>query len=255
MVDGAVEHATTASALRTLSPRVMARVAGALYVVIIVGGAFAQLAVRDRLIVARDAAATARNILEHEFLYRAGFAVEVFYLLCLVPLTLLLYELFRVVHRRLALAMSVFAAIGAAVQAVILVAHYAPLIFLGRAAALQAFTAEQREAAALLSLRFFDYGYMVALAFFGCFCVILGYLIVRARFFVRLIGVLLAVEGALYLTNSFAHFLAPAVGARVFPFLLVSGIAEVSFGLTLLVYGVNVERWRRARATQLAPAA
>jgi hypothetical protein len=48
----------------------------------------------------------------------------------------------------------------------------------------------------------------------------------------------------LYLTNSFAHFVSPPVGARVFPFLVVSGIAEVSFCLWLLVVGVNVQRWK-----------
>lgn len=225
------------------SPRTLARIAGLLYLVIIAGGAFAQLGVRDRLIVARDAAATARNILEHELLYRAGFAVEVFYLLALVPLTFLLYELFKVVDRKTARAMALFAAIGAAVQAVILLAHYAPLILLGRAAYLDAFPPEQRQAAVLLSLRLFDFGYMIALAFFGCFCLLIGSLILRSTFFPRFVGVLMGIEGALYLTNSFAHFFDPAVGARVFPFLLLSGLAEVSFCLTLLSYGVNVQHW------------
>ncbi len=52
------------------------------------------------------------------------------------------------------------------------------------------------------------------------------------------------IAGLLYLTNSFAHFVSPPVGARVFPFLAVSGIAEVSFCLWLLVVGVNVQRWK-----------
>lgn len=230
-----------------LSPRVKARLAGFIYLIIIVGGIFAQIFVRDRLVVGGDPAATANNILTHELLYRLGFAVEVFYLLCGVPLKLFLYDIFKVVDRKLAIAMVLFAAIGAAVQAVILLAHYAPLLLLGKAGYLSAFSTAQLQAAAYLSLRIFDYGYMIALAFFGCFCVVAAYLILRSTFFPRWVAPLLAIEGILYLTNSFAHFIAPAVGERVFPFLAASGIAEVSFCLTLLIAGVNVQRWKEQR--------
>jgi hypothetical protein len=231
-----------------LSPAVMARLAGLLYLVIVAGGAFAQLGVRDGLVVAGDAAATARNIAGHELLYRAGFVIEVFYLLCSIPLKLLLYRIFSVVNRNLALAMILFAAVGTAIQGVILLAHYAPLVFLGEGAHLAAFTVQQREAAAYVALQLFDYGYMIALAFFGGFCLIIGYLVTRSTFFPRVVGLLLAIEGAAYLANSFGHFISPPFGARVFPFLLVSGVAELSFCLTLLIAGVNVSRWRSQRA-------
>jgi hypothetical protein len=234
-----------------LSARAKARIAGALYLIIIVGGAFAQLGVRERLVVSGDAAATAHNIVAHELLYRLGFAIEVFYLLCGVPLKFLLYDLFRVVNRNVALVMVLFAAIGAAIQGVMMLAHYAPLLFLGGAGYLGAFSAAQLQAAAYLSLRLFDYGYMIALAFFGCFCLLIGYLIVRSTFFPRLVGPLLAIEGVLYLTNSFAHFLAPAVGDQVYPFLKLSGIGEVSFCLCLLVVGVNASRWTTQAAEQV----
>lgn len=232
------EEATTG-----LSPMVKARIAGFLYLIIIVGGIFAQIFVRDRLMVSGDPAATLRHIAEHEFLYRLGFAVEVFYLLCGIPLAFLLYDIFKVVKRNLAVVMVLFAAVGAANQGVILLAHYAPLLFLGKSAYLNAFTGPQLEVAAYLSMRIFDFGYMIALAFFGCFCLVIGYLVFRATFFPRIVGLLLAIEGTLYLTNSFAHFLAPPIGARVFPFLAAAGIAEVSFCLCLLLVGVNGQKW------------
>jgi hypothetical protein len=230
-----------------LSPTAMARLAGVLYLIIVVGGAWAQLGVRNRLVVPGNAELTAGNIAQHELLYRLGFTVEVFYLLCGVPLKYFLYRLFGVVDRTLAIIMILFAAIGTAVQATILLAHYVPLILLGKAAYLAVFTGAQRAAGVFLSLQVFDYGYMTALAFFGCFCIVIGYLIVRCTFFPRVIGVLLITEGAAYLVNSFGHFVSPPFGARVFPFLLVSGIAELSFALTLLVRGVDGERWNVAQ--------
>lgn len=237
------------------SPLVKARIAGFIYLIIIAGGLFAQMFVRSRLVVSGDPAATARNISDHELLYRLGFSVEIFYLLCAIPLKFLLWDLFRAVSRNLALVMVLFAAVGAAVQAVILLAHYAPLVFLGGSDYLAAFTTAQLHAAAYLSLRIFDYGYMIALSFFGCFCLVIGYLILKSTFFPRFVGALLLIEGTLYLTNSFGHFVAPGFGARVFPFLFVSGIAELSFCLSLLIAGVNVHRWKeQAARTALRPA-
>jgi len=56
-----------------------------------------------------------------------------------------------------------------------------------------------------------------------------------------------------YLTNSFGHFVSPPFGARVFPFLLVCGIAEVAFALTLLVRGVDAERWNQSASENRWP--
>jgi hypothetical protein len=55
--------------IREASPRLKARIAGVLYLIIIVAASFAELFVRGRLVVGGDAGATATNILAHEPLY------------------------------------------------------------------------------------------------------------------------------------------------------------------------------------------
>jgi hypothetical protein len=225
------------------SLQLKARIAGALYLVVIVGGIFAELVVRGRLVVSGDAAATAHNILAHEFLYRCGFAVELFYLLCNVPLIVIFYDLFKVVNKNVALLDAIAGMISTAIEGVSLLAHYAPLILL-KSDRLGAFTAEQRQAAAFASLGFFEYGFAICLAFFAISCFSMGYLIYRSRLIPRFIGVLLAIEGGFYLLNSYSMFLAPKFAPRVFPFLAASAIAEISLCLWLLVMGVNVERWK-----------
>jgi hypothetical protein len=90
----------------------------------------------------------------------------------------------------------------------------------------------------------FEHGLAICLVFFGFDCLTLAYLILRSTFFPRLIGVLLAIEGLGYLINSFALFLAPGLQARIFPYFVTTGIAEVSLCLWLLVMGVNVPRWK-----------
>jgi hypothetical protein len=113
------------------SPRLYARIAGGLYLIVIVGGIFAEILVRGRLVVHGDAAATAHNILAHELLYRLGFAVEVFYCACNVPLALIFYNLFKVVNKNVSLLMVFFDLVVTAIESVSLLAHFAPLVFLG----------------------------------------------------------------------------------------------------------------------------
>lgn len=72
----------------------------------------------------------------------------------------------------------------------------------------------------------------------------MAYLIVHSKFFPRLIGVLLTIEGLGYLVNSFSLFLVPALEARIFPYFAATAIAEVALCLWLLVMGVNVQRWK-----------
>src|SRR3954470_15652698 len=67
------------------SPRRLARVAGALYLINIVGGAFAIGVVQARLFTL-DPATTAHNIRAHELLYRSGLAVHIVVTVTNVPL-------------------------------------------------------------------------------------------------------------------------------------------------------------------------
>jgi len=102
---------------------------------------------------------------------------------------------------------------------------------------------------ASLSLKSHSYGFGVSLIFFGCFCLVIGYLIFRSGYLPKALGVLMQIAGLSYLTNSFALILAPAVANRLFPAILVPAfIGEASLCLWLLAKGMNVEKWEeRAR--------
>src|SRR6266446_779574 len=224
------------------SPRTYARVAGLLYLIVIVAGIFAEIFVRGRLVVAHDAAATAHNIVAHALRYRLGFAAELIALSCNVPLALIFYELFKVVNRRVTLLAVFFSLVGTAIEGVDLLNHLAPLTLLGGGGYLSAIPAEQLQAQAYLSLRLFELGFAICLVFFGLFCVSLGYLIFRSGFLPRIIGVLLAFQGLCYLVNSFVGFLAPGMADLAFSVLAVSAVGEISLCLWLLVMGVNVPK-------------
>lgn len=230
------------------SPRVLSRIAGVLYLIIIAVGLFGEVFVRDRLIVAGDATATAANILSHESLWRFGIAAELFLLICGVVLTLIFLVLLRPVSRDLALLATFFNLVSVTLEAAYSLHLLAALFPLGKAEYLRAFEPEQLHAMASLSLKSHAYGFGVSLIFFGCFCLIAGYLIFRSGYLPKALGVLMQIAGLSYLTNSFALVLAPGFANRISPAVLVPAfIGEASLCLWLLVKGVNVEKWE-ARA-------
>jgi hypothetical protein len=227
------------------SPQLYARIGGVLYLIIIVVGIFDEAFVRNRIIVSGDATATAANIRSLESLWRFGIAAEFFLLICAVALTQIFFVLLRPVSRDLALLAVFFNLVSVAVEAAVQLYLLGALFPLGKAEYLRAFEPEQLYALASLSVKSHSYGFGVALIFFGCVCLILGYLIFRSGFLPKALGVLMQIAGLSYLTSSFALILAPTVAGR-FYFVMAGPalIGEASLCLWLIVKGVNAERWK-----------
>ena len=233
------------------SPRAFARVAGWLYLAVIVVGIYAEGFVRGRLVVSGDAAVTAQNILGSEGLWRGALAAELVMLIFYVAITLILYALLRPVDRNLSLLAAFFSLMGCAVLAFDELLNLAPLFLLGGAAYLKAFDTQQLQALALLSVRLFENGYVITMIFFGCYCTTIGYLIFRSGYFPKWLGILLEIGGLSYVVNGLIHFAAPAFASKMPDITVLGGIAELALCVWLIVMGVNVPKWKHAQ--QLAP--
>lgn len=225
------------------SPQIYARIAGVLYLIIIVLGMFAEV-VREQVVVSGDAGATARNILAHEMLYRLGFVADIVTFSCAIPLLLILYDFIKLVSARLALLAAFLNLVSIAIEGANMLNHFAPLIFLSGRHYLTVFTTEQLQVLAYLCLRFQSVGYNISLTVFGLFCIVTGYLIFRSTFLPPILGLLYAIAGVCYPINAFADFLFPALSGYLFPWILVPCfIGELAVCLWLLVMGVNVPKW------------
>ena len=223
-----------------------ARLAGALYLTIIIAALFAEVFVRDRLIVSGDAAATAQRIMGSELLYRAGSMIDLLVLFCDISLALLLYVLLKPVSNSLALLAAFFRLIFAAIAAVDGVLYFAPLILLHGGAFLNSFSVGQLQTLAMAALKLQSAGYNVALVFFGVHCVLIGVLIARSVLIPRVIGVLMAIAGTCYIVNSFNHFLPFGLSAPLYPYILLPGlVGEGALTLWLLIAGISPQRWDR----------
>lgn len=226
--------------IRGTSPRFTARIAGAFYLLTMLGGIFAQSFVSDRLVIAGDAAATATNILTHESLYRLGFAVFLVELACQITMTVLFYDLLKPVSRSVSLLAASLSLAGCVIKTVSRLFFIAPVSILGGAHYLSVFSAEQLHALALLFLKVNELGAGTALAFFGFAALLKGYLIVRSTFLPRILGVLSMLTGLGLLA-----YLSPPLGNRLFPYIAAVGLlAAVPQIFWLLVVGVNEQRWK-----------
>ncbi|MBZ5683282.1 MAG: DUF4386 domain-containing protein [Acidobacteriia bacterium] len=223
------------------SPRFKARIAGVFYLLTILMRMFVEIFVRNRLVVSDNAAATATNILAHEPLWRWGFAADIIAFASYIALTALLYELFKPVNKSLSLVAAFFSIGASVVQAISSLFHLAPLILLGGTPYLSVFTVEQLQALAFVSLRLRAAAYHnIGLVFFGLYCLLVGILILRSTFLPRILGVLIALAGL-----SYVLFLSPPLVRSLQPYVLVfPGVGQISLTLWLLVFGVNVQRWK-----------
>jgi Domain of unknown function (DUF4386) len=82
-----------------------------------------------------------------------------------------------------------------------------------------------------------SFGYSLNLALFGLHLVLLGYLIYTSGYIPRLLGVVLVVVGASWVTNTLRPFLFPSAPLRFLP---VVGIGELLLPLWLLVRGWKI---------------
>lgn len=227
------------------SPLAYARVAGILYLIIIVFGIFAEAFVRSGLIVPDDAAATAGNILASEGLFRVGFLADSIMFLSDVALAVLLYLLLRPVNRTLALVAMFFRLTQTAVLALNLLNYYAAVLLLKGTGYAAAFEPDQLHSLASLFLDLHSHGYDLGLLLFGVHAALLGYLILKSHYLPRVLGALMIAGSATYLVGSYTRFLFPDYVSLVSPIYAVALVAEVSLALWLLMKGVNVQQWER----------
>jgi hypothetical protein len=219
------------------SLQLRARAAGAFYLLTFATGGVA--AMSGNFVASGDAAATANNILAHEPSFRLGFTAYLLVVACYVVVTALFYDLFKPVNKVVSLLAAFFSLVGCAVQGAACAFLLAPLTLLENAPYLHVFNAEQLQALAYAFLRLYGSAFNIALVFFGFYCLLIGYLIYRSHFLPRVLGGLMMVAGAAWLT-----FLWPPLAAAVSPYNQVAGaIGEGALTLWLLIAGINAQRW------------
>lgn len=231
------------------SPQVYARVAGSLYLIVIIAGIIAQMFISGRIVVNGDAAATAANILTHKNLFQLGFTVYLIEMSSQIAMTVLLYILLKPVSRSISLLALFFALTGCIIKTSSRLFYIAPLLILGGVPSLDAFNSGQVQALALLLLNVNDQAAGMALPFFGFSTLLNGVLIFRSTFLPQALGVLSVLGGLGWLT-----YLYPPLGNQLLPYILVIAlIGSLSQILWFLIKGVNTQNWMEKANAVMIP--
>lgn len=160
----------------------------------------------------------------------------------------LFYDLFKPANRRLSLLAALFGVVGCTIGAVSSLFYFAPVTVLGGAPFLESFTVGQLHALALEFIKLYALCFNMSFVFFGCYCLLIGYLILRSTFLPRILGAGMVIAGLGWLT-----FLWPPLASYLSPYVLAAGIGELGLTIWLIVVGVNAERWNVQAGTARLP--
>jgi Domain of unknown function (DUF4386) len=156
-----------------------ARIAGLLYLFVVLNGIFSLGYVPSKLIVRDDAAATFQNILSNEFLFRAGIVSGLVCYTFFLFLPLALYKLLKSVNETAAKMMVILAVVSVPISFINLQNKFAVLSLVSGANHLKVFDTAQLQAQVLFHLDLYSYGILIVQIFWGLWLFPFGYLVVR----------------------------------------------------------------------------
>lgn len=220
----------------------LARTSGLLYLIIIICGIGAEVALRGPLVDFSSASATATAIRSAGVTFPLAIIADVVMALADAALAITLFVLFRSVAPGLAMAAMVFRLIQSALIAVnLLNMQIAWLLITGGQDSAGLGLAEA-DALALAYLNLHAHGYDLGLIFFAINSFLTGLLIWKSGMFPKIIGAGIIAAGAVYLIGSTLRFLAPEMFALFAPAYGLPVLTELAFCVALLMSGWI---WRR----------
>ena len=223
------------------SQRTAARVAGftCLFTMAIV--VFANFVIHERLIVAGNAAETARNIMSHERLFRLGIACGLIYCAGLVLLLTALYVILKPVNWSLALLAAFWRLVYALVWLLMTLNLFEALRLLSGADYLRVLEAERLQALASLYLGARFDQYYVGLLFYALASTVCSYLWFKSNYLPRALAVFGVISSVFCAACTFVFIIFPdfARVVNLWWFDSPVGIFEMALSFWLLFKGLS----------------
>ena len=226
--------------MTTSSPKTLARIAGLLYLGTSVPFVFA-VQVRSRIIEPADAAATVHNIRASATLFRVGLVADLVSWAGFLATALALYLLLKHANQLAAVAMVAFVAVMVAVGYSNTVNQYSALTIAMSAEYANGLGQAGANALVVMFTDIQGNGLDINELFFGLWLLPLSYLVIKSRYFPRVIGGLLIIAGLSWIAQFLVILLAPSLKG-VISFLGVGSDGELIFIGWLLVRGARAPR-------------
>src|SRR5436309_4081626 len=217
----------------------VAGVAGLLAFILVVFGNYVLL---NPLIVPRNAADTARNILAHQTQFRFALICFITYGVGAIVLLSALYVIFAPVNRGLALAGALFRLVFAILWLIAPLNSLAALRLLGDATYLKVFESDRLQALARVQIAGSFDDYYVGLPFFGLAATVCAYLWLKSKYIPRGLSIFGVIGSAWCVLCAIVYLIFPAFARPVNPYWFDSPMAlfELALSVWLLFKGLRV---------------
>jgi len=189
------------------SNRKKARLAGGLYLLLVILGVTSLMVIPSKLYVWDNPAATVARIQSHELLFRLGIACGLLTFLCYLILPLALYSLLSPVHKIAAIFMVALAAASVPITFMDMGHLFSVLRLTSGAAYLDVFDPQLLHSEVMLHLHAFNDGNLIAQVFWGLWLFPLGFLVSRSGFLPKILGWILMVGSIGYTFDCFGRVL------------------------------------------------
>lgn len=214
------------------------RLAGYLYLLLMITGIFSLMYVPDRIFVYGDNTATINNILSSGFLFRLGIVVSLISSVCYLYLALALNNLLKETAPKLAFSLVLVVAISVAISFLNLLNEIGALVLLNGSEYLKVFDLKQLYALAGLFLELYGKGITINELFWGLWLIPFGLLVIKSGFFPKILGYFLLLGGAGYMAGSLTSLLFPDFGGVVLQYgTIPADIGEFGMMITFLITG------------------
>ena len=223
-----------------------ARVAGTVYLSLVLTAPFSLIYIPTKLIVRGNAIATANNILTHETLFRLGIVADLFGSVIFICLGLALYRLLSSVNKMWAGAMVALVLVSATIGFMNVLNNIAALTLFRGADFLAVLEKPQRDALAYLFIRLHNQGEFMNEIFWGLWLFPFGLLVYRSGFLPRFLGVWLMLACFGWLALSLIALLSSPYYDAAFRIAQPLLFAELAIMLWLLIKGAKVPTPPRA---------
>lgn len=216
-----------------ISYRNTGRIAGLLYLVVVITGIFSLGYVPSKLIVWDNPSVTFTNIVNAEFLFRLGIVGGLICYTFFLFLPLVLYKLLQSFNKTYATYMVVLAIVSVPISFLNMLNKFAVLSIIS--------SGHQQADEVMFYLNQYDFGNLIVQIFWGLWLFPFGYLVFKSGIIPKFLGVLLMLGCLSYLINFFGNALFsnyPQLGISSYVRLPAS-LGEIGTCLWLLIMGAK----------------
>lgn len=218
-----------------------ARVAGLLYLILIIAGIFNLLYIPSQFVDWESASATFKNITSSELLFRLGIVSGIVAFLAFTILPLALYRLLHEVNKTYASLMVIFALISVPISFVNILEKFSILTLISKPEYLLHVGKPELQTQVMMHLANYRNGIELSQVFWGLWLLPFGYLVYKSGFLPKVLGIFLMAGCFGYLATFFGGFLYPDFYTTLFSDIvgIPASVGEIGICVWLLIMGTN----------------